>query len=161
LIKGGILRKHALALVIGCIVSGLLIAGCGDSDSSEADTNDATATNVAVTIAEDASLSKAEFVKKANAVCSAAFKWLEKQSDTGKRDYITNAVIALEREIDGITEVGAPSGDRAKIEAMLDRAKKTIEAVEANRKKIEPANHQLEKAEKLADKYGLKSCFLS
>lgn len=141
LIKGSVLSKWVLGLAAGLLTAGLLMAGCGDSD------------------ADAEPLTKAEFVKQANAIC---FKASEEVGDEVREDkesdLISATAVALQKDVDGIEALGVPSGDEAQIEAILDNVNKAIESIESTPKPGREANDAIVKAENQAKAYGLKSC---
>jgi uncharacterized membrane protein len=136
--------KDKISILAMCVLAvGLVAAGCGSSSS-------------------DGNLSKAEFATQANAICTEAQKKLTEGLSGGEAsDFALSTADALQAEVDQIGALGAPSSDAAAVEEMLDRARKTIAAIEANPKDVSQANPSLAKAEGLADRYGLKACLLS
>lgn len=123
----------------------------------------------------ESSLSKAEFVKRANALCSKErtknFKQLTvfagKHAAEGKpestllKDLVREVLLPrIEREIAGIAELGAPAGERAQVEAILEAQQKAVdEAAElANPKTLAQVESYFAKAGAMAKAYGISTC---
>jgi hypothetical protein len=105
----------------------------------------------------DDELSKAEFVTQADAICRKAQDKLSKV----EKNYASGIVDLLNSEADEIEALDGPSGDADEIEAIVASTRKAAEAVEANKTDLAKAEATAEKAEKLADDYGLKDCLMS
>lgn len=144
--------KRLICLPAAVLAVVLIVAGCGDDSST-------------------ASISKAQFVKKANAVCKKGTKQLQvdylafvtksQVTNPTEDDYakLVDVVFApnLQQEADEIRALGAPSGDEDEVEEI---AKALEEAVEAAEKEPELVlgTEVFTKSSKLADEYGLKAC---
>jgi hypothetical protein len=111
------------AVLAAALVTGLCIAGCGGSGDSTTTT---------------AAISKAEFLSKGNAICirgnkqtGEAFAGLaaEPSSAQIKNAIETGFVPAVQGQIDGIRALGAPRGDEAKVEHMLDLAQEDLDEI--------------------------------
>jgi hypothetical protein len=104
--------KQLIVLVAAVLAAALVVTGCGSSDS----------------------ISKAEFVKKADAVCKKGEEAVRKDfgafAETHENvkkpteaDYaeLVDAVVVenVEKEVDDLRALGAPEGDEGKVEAML------------------------------------------
>jgi hypothetical protein len=147
----------ALAVAIG-----IAVVGCGSSGESD------TAT---------ASITKAEFITKASAICAR----LHKQAQAEFLDYLKNhgeepgtaaAVAALQAELaekyvispkqqeaDELAALGAPSGGESQVKAIVVSLEEGVE--EAEGKPVQAANDSSKafgEAEKLASEYGLTGC---
>lgn len=126
-------------------------AGCGGSDSG------ATTTTI----------SKAAFVAKANAICTkgnaesnalAGKTFGNKQPTQAQLERFAKAQVPLiQRQIDQIRALGAPSGDEATVKQMLDIAQGDLNKLESN-----PALVQNQKLfanfVEVARPYGLTAC---
>jgi hypothetical protein len=125
---------------------------------------------------DEPELSKAEFVKQADAICAAAQKQMSKKlasepesiygQTNPKSPIYPLTAEALETEADEIDALGAPSADADQVEAIIEGARQvatTLGESEGGRDegKVEKATSQMPKVEKLASDYGLKSCLLS
>lgn len=149
------MRRAPILLATGLATCMLLAAyGCGGGSSE---------------------LSKAEFVKQADAICVDAQKQMSKTIGSEPKSlygeprqtkvlYGTTAK-TLEAEADEIDALGAPSADAAQIEAIVASTRQVVSTIgdgeELDEKEFHEANSQMAKAEKLAHDYGLKSCLLS
>ena len=132
----------------------LVAAGCGSSSKSTP------------------ALTKAEFLKKGNAICkkgndqisqvaNKAFpKSKGKPGQAQLTKFATDTVIpSVQGQISGVKALGAPQGDEAKVNAIvttaqaaLDRAKKDPVLLTSNK------NDPFAKSNKLAKAYGLTVC---
>jgi hypothetical protein len=114
----------------------LFVAGCGSSGSSTS--TEATAT-----------ITKAQFVAKGNAVCVAGDKaqeakivalfkahGLQENEEPTKAQLVeaTEAVYvpSVQGQIDGLTALGAPSGEEQAVSSALKGAQEAVNAVKAN-----------------------------
>jgi hypothetical protein len=145
--------KQLIVLVAGVLAAALVVAGCGSSDSS---------------------ISKAEFVKKADAVCKKGEEEVQKDFGTFAKkhenvkkpteaDYaeLVDAVLVenVEAEVNDIRALGAPEGDEKEVEAMLEAREESIEKAQDNPKAVIKSNEDIfGEASKLAKAYGLKEC---
>ncbi len=151
---------RVVALITGLLAAALIWAGCGGGG----DSTEVTAS----------SISKADFVKEADAACKkgeeavqADFKTFLKENkniqNPTETDYAglveTVLVSNIEQEVEDIRALGAPSGDVDEVEAMLVAREEGIEEAEAQPKKAVQGNPAgFTKAGKLAQEYGLKVC---
>ena len=136
------------------ILPGLLLlsmalgaAACGDDDDSES-----------------TSITKEEFVERANQVCAEGDGDLEgvpePESLEEATDIIRERLIpSLRRQIDEIRDIGFPEADRERLSDTFDRAEEVLDEVEAD---VEGALESQEDPfdevnEELAD-YGLDEC---
>jgi hypothetical protein len=123
----------------------MLAAGCGGS--------------------EDDGLTKAEFVKKANAICKAATKKalvkvgrVTGSGQAASEDNIEIMLAPYREEVDGIGALDVPSGDEDEVAAIVEPIEKAVVVVEKDVKNLEQANILLAKSGDLADKYGMEAC---
>jgi hypothetical protein len=110
----------------------MALAACGGSDEAE--------------------LSKAAFVKKANAICVSAYK---EAQEKGGNNLVAKAAGILDSEAEEIGNLNGPSNDAAQIEAIVDG---TREAADKFEKEQKSALAGMVKLEKLQDAYGIESC---
>jgi hypothetical protein len=149
----------ALAAVVA-----LALAGCGGGG------DDTTVTT--------GSLSKAAFVKKADAICTKGTERLQKGFGAylrknkksilalrhpSKADYeglIGGVLIPnLEREIEEIRALGAPSGDEERVEAIFTALEEGIEVAENDPKAVKHSSEAIfGVGSRLAKEYGLEVC---
>jgi hypothetical protein len=152
------------AIVLGAVVAALFVAGCGSGDDS--------------TTVTTGSLSKEAFVKKADAICTkgnlsmqkgfASYLRKHKKSiialrHPSKADYegliIGVLVPNLEREIDEIRALGAPSGDEKRIEEIFAAWEEGIEVAENDPAAVKHSSEAIfGVASRLAKEYGLEVC---
>lgn len=151
-------NKGLIALLSGVVVATLAVAGCGGGDDE-------------VTVS---SLTKAEFIKKADAACKksedriqadfAAYatkhKDITKPTEADYAELIDVVLVPnVEQEAEDIRSLGAPSGDEDQVEAMLDALEESIEKAEDEPKVlISDSTKIFGESSKLAKDYGLKVC---
>jgi len=129
----------------------LLVVGCGSSS--------------------DEALSKSEFVKQGNAICAEATKAREKvileliktsdpsaSQEATREEAVDKAMPFYEDAAEEIADLGAPSGDEAKVEAIVDAMDEAAAQVKANPQSAFTGNLPFRKANKAAESYGLDSC---
>lgn len=138
----------------------MLLSGCGESDS----TADGTAP-----------ISKAEFVKQADAICAKTSQELIKAAENfskekrlAEEEPLTEAQIGelselalpiIVRQFEEIRALGAPPGDEEKVNAILAAAEKGIAKGEQDPAAIYGADGGVfKKANQLSSDYGLKKC---
>jgi hypothetical protein len=143
-------------LILVAILS-LVAAGCGSSN------NDSTSTTAA--------LSKSQFLKKGNAICKKGnqkinqaakqvFAPHKKPSKAEETKFATDTLIpTVQSEINGVNALGAPKGDEAKVnqivnsaQAALDKGKKDPTLFFSN--KTDP----FKESNKITTAYGLTVC---
>jgi hypothetical protein len=155
---------RAAALVATAIA--IIAAGCGGSSD---DGEEITAS----------SLSKAEFIARADAICAKGQRQVErnfgayaKETDLKVQQItkkptkeqvngLVNTVLvpAIEEEIAEIRALGAPAGDEDKIEAMLEAMEEGIETAEGLPQKVlEQTGIAFGIGSRLAKEYGLTTC---
>jgi hypothetical protein len=122
----------ALFLFLAC----LLLAGCGSGGST-------------TTTESSTSISKSEFVAKGNAVCAAGDRTQEAKVEAFLRAQglkaneeptkaqlveVTEAVFvpSVQNQIDGLTALGAPSGEEQRVNSALTGAQEAIDKIRAN-----------------------------
>ena len=145
------------SILVCVLAAGLLAAGCGSSDKS----------------GEKSSITKAEFVKKGNAVCAQGNKEIDAAGkklfgkDPNKRpskakleEFATTVLIpSVEDQVSKIRALGAPKGDEAKVKAILDAADQGIQKGKQDPLSLtNEGSDPFAKANKLAKAYGLTVC---
>lgn len=125
--------------------------------------------------ASTASISKAEFIKKADAICTEGgertqsnFAAFAKENKIPEGKELTTAqweaagtkviVPALEQQAEEVRQLGIPAGDEAQIEAFLDGVDKAVEEIEENPKLAKSAPKLLTDAHQAIKGYGFKVC---
>lgn len=147
--------------------------GCGggsDGDGEEAASSSQTA-----------SISRAEFIEKADAVCGKGQKQVkaeyaayleendieelgeggesETEAEARMADIIEAAIPALRQQLEGIRELGAPAGEEARVSAYLEAAEAGIEKGEEDPRAMFTSSKALfAQSDKLAGEIGFKVC---
>ncbi len=153
--------KRLIVLFAGAVAVVLAVSGCGSSDDPSG-----------------ASITKAQFVKKADASCKkgkekirADFaKYVKEREDKGQDlsnptedDFaeVVDVVLVpdVEEEVEEIRDLGAPSGDEDQVDAILEAREDGLEAAEAEPKAVVVSGKNVfAQATKLAKEYGLEVC---
>ncbi len=149
-----------LALMAALVV-GVWVAGCGSSNNS---------TSTETT----AAISKAEFVAKGNAVCVKGEKAQEaeinayvkkhglenkKPSKAQEAELVETVLVPnIQSQIDGVTALGAPSGEEQQVSSALELSQQTLEKIEANPELAFGNNDTFAAAGKQLHALGLKEC---
>lgn len=153
------MSKRPIVLFAALAAFAMLVAGCGSGGDSSESTS---------------SLTKAEFVKQGNAICAKGNKEIQEgfeefEQEVGSQKQPTKAQLteaietivlpAVRQQVEGVKDLGAPSGEEAKVEAITDAAEEALEKGEED-----PASLTTEKADpfakanELANEYGLVKC---
>jgi|SRR5215211_4598490 len=143
----------AVGLIVFALFA-LLVGGCGGGGDEEA-------------------LSKSAFVKQGNAICKEDAKKREKEltdfvesaDPKGNKEALQEELIKqmlpiYEGTAEKIADLGAPAGDEAKVEAVVDAMEEAAAKVEANPQSAAIGNLPFRKANKAAESYGLKTCVI-
>jgi hypothetical protein len=152
--------KHLAAFLAGLAVLPFLVAGCGGGSSSSDETV--------------AKLTKAEYVKKASAICAAngrrmgaALTSYTKKHPLGKNageaqaDELIEAVAlpGFRAEVEELQDLPAPRGDEAQVEVMLAKFEAGLEGGEEDPASLfVSAKSEFAKGTKLAEAFGLSGC---
>jgi maltose-binding protein MalE len=165
------LSKRLIAMLAGVVAVAIVAAGCGSSSDS---TSGSSESSSADTTATTAALSKAEFIKQGDAICTKGNKSIEteanefaeennvnteKPTKAQKEEVITEVVAPdLLKQGEEIGELGAPSGDEAEVEAIVAAVEGGAEELEENPSLLIEGQNPLSKGSKLAGSYGFKVC---
>lgn len=118
-------------------------------------------------------LTKAEFLKQGNAICSKGNEEIGKAAEkefprSGGRpsqkemEQFTSQTIVpdLESQIQQISELPAPEGDEEKVEAIVEEAEASLDKLKEDPSLVtsEGSENPFAKANELAGEYGLKVC---
>jgi hypothetical protein len=142
-------------VVISATLMLALAGGCGGASS----TTKSAATTAAATI------TKAEFVAKANAICAAADPNLAAENAKLAAHPTPAAVVAavknvyvpsVESQIAGIKALGTPSGDQATVSRMLHLVEGDVHKIKTNPRLI--TTDVFGDFAKVAHPYGLTAC---
>jgi len=141
------MRTHRLASV--ALAAGLLLSAtaCSSSDSK--------------------AISKADFIKKADAICTTGdaeiTKLQDKVDSTDQKAieafYVKAATASLD-QISKVRDLGFPKGDEDRLDKDLKASEDAFEKVKADPSKTEElaSDKTIETAQKDLQKYGLKKC---
>lgn len=146
-----------LALGLATVVA---VAGCGGSGAAD--------TTVAA-------ISKAEFIKKADAICAKGQKRSQSELNAfGKENKAPEAkepttaewseigtqilVPALQRQLDEVRQLGSPAKDEEQIGEYLDQSEEAIEELEENPESAKSPTKLLADAHQTIKGYGFKVC---
>ena len=146
-------NRLLLTLTVGVLAAMLTAAGCGGSDEPE-------------------SLTKAEYVKRANAICVKLNKDTSVKFDTFYREpgkpttaqlkAMTKSVYLgnMQARLDQLRELPVPEGEEAKVDALLAAMQKGIDEA-ASQRAIAFQNTTLffTRANKLAQELGPEYCY--
>jgi hypothetical protein len=151
--------NRLIPLVLVVLALALVAAGCGSDDNKKSG-------------GSSSSISKAEFLRKGNAICAAGNKEInaqgkklfgsnQKRPSKAKMKQFASTVLipSVQKQVDQIKALGAPKGDEAQVNAItaaaqdgIDKGKQDPLALTSD--KADP----FKKANKLAREYGLKAC---
>jgi hypothetical protein len=148
-----------MAIAISVAALAAAAAGCGGGDD---------------TSGTSAALTKAEFIKQADAICAKGNEAIEgeveefvqdnnidteKPTTKQQEEVIADVVApATRQQIEEIAELGAPSGDEGQIEAMVESVETGTEELEDQPEQLLEEKNPLAEGSKLARAYGLKEC---
>lgn len=139
------MRFQVQIWVVGALLAVPLAIGCGSSDGSDS----------------SAAVTKQGFLKEADAVCAEQKRKIQpvlQSSNIEKASKVSIAALRVEaREIEAI---GTPSDDETQLKSMMGNVNKALGHAESKSPDLFAANRALLRAEKQADSYGLKVCFL-
>lgn len=154
------MNKGLIVALVGVVVTAAIVAGCGSSSGDET-----------------SSLTKAQFVAQADAICKKGNAEIESEAEAfqeknglGENDEpskaqqaeVSETILApnVKNQAEEIRALGAPSGDEDEISAMLDSLDEGVEEIEANPQGPFEANqpNPFGPANKIAKEYGLKVC---
>ena len=157
------MSKRLLVLFAGALALGLLVAGCGSSDDSTTDSS-------------TASLTKAQFIKQADAICEKAGDEIEGEveafaeendistdkepSDEVKEEIVTEVIVPnIEEQAEGIAALGAPSGEEDQVGAIVEGIETAAsETSEDPSAVVTGGEGAFEGVNEEAKEYGLKVC---
>jgi ABC-type glycerol-3-phosphate transport system substrate-binding protein len=157
------LSKRLIAMLAAVLAVAVVAAGCGGSDDSSSATTETAA-----------ALSKAEFIKQADAICTKGNESIEteanefaeennvntKKPKRAQQEEVIIDVVApgVRRQGEEIAELGAPSGDEEEIDAIVAAVEEGADELEEDPGLLISGKNPLAKGSKMADSYGLKVC---
>lgn len=151
-------RKLPLLAGLVLLVSLLALTGCGGGDGDDED--------------QSSSLTKAEYVKRADKICAETekeqrkllgkFQRENKDATAGARlteEMITTAAIPpLERQAKKLSELPPPEKDAAKAKSYVEAVEKAIADTKKEPGTLLASPSSFAKAEDLSDQLGFKTC---
>jgi hypothetical protein len=149
-------RLHGVLAGCTLVLAALFVAGCGSSGSSSS------------SAAAKPPLTKAQFLAQGNAICTQGNKNLagpEKALGTSPTEAQFKAFITgpfkseVQRQIDAIRALSAPTADKAKVEHIFDLAQTELDSVTSNPKAARNASASpFKEFGAAAHAYGLTVC---
>lgn len=142
-------RILALLLALAALPLCLAASGCGDEESAEA------------------SISNAQFQKKANLICNeASNEQFEKASLYAQRHPKADeadlleavAIPPLEKQLEELKDLGLPRGHEAEAEAFFEEFEAGLEEMKEDPRSVSEQNNPFEKANELGKKYKYGDC---
>ncbi|HWO82177.1 MAG TPA: hypothetical protein VNM38_00105 [Solirubrobacterales bacterium] len=144
-------------MVLGLVAAAVVLAGCGGGG----DSTESTSTN--------ASLSKAEYLKRGNQMCKDGYRNLHKavlslgenpaETNEEKQQFVLGMVLPpYQQLVDQLSSLSAPTQDKAKVQAFLNSYRKEIEALEADPAQGLSGQPIFAEPQQLAEEYGLTAC---
>lgn len=158
-----------LTAALAALISIAIIAiGCGDDEES----NGSSGTAGAITTS---SLSKDEYLQKANAACRAKNANYGKEINAhlkraGAKGWSESRVVLVgiktvvlpitEAQLAAVRDLGAPEGDEEEVEAALDAQQEAIAETRAAKqlRTVDESRSLFADATKMLERYGLKDC---
>jgi hypothetical protein len=155
------LNKHLIGALAGLVVLALVVAGCGSSSDDTSST---------------ASLSKAEFVKQGNAICTKGNEQIESEFEEFSKERNLSEtkappkavqeegaeeilIPAINQQVEEIKALGTPEGDEAEVEEIFTTVEEAIEEGEEDPTSLFGSGPgKFKEANKLAREYGLTVC---
>jgi hypothetical protein len=155
------MSKGAMGVVVGAVLiaAALVVAGCGGGSSTGSDNG--------------AALTKAQFVKQANAVCKkgqqereAGVNELAEEVKPGadpgelpKKGLVEAIIGPLHNMVENLAALPAPEGDEEQVEEIVEAYRKPVEEIEED-ENVAFNGALFEEASEKALKYGLEDCAL-
>jgi hypothetical protein len=139
------------------MVVALIVAGCGGGNSSSGPT-----------------ISKAVFIKKADAICKGSIERIEKSfvgylrksgggihpGKAAEEELVGKVLVpSVKREAKELRALGAPSGDEDRVDAIIGALEEGVETAESDPKAVTASSEVVFGiASRLAKEYGLEAC---
>ena len=154
------MNKQLLSIIGSLVVILAIASGCGGSDEGES----------------TSSLSKAEFIRKGDKLCTkvetergkaiSAFydkeeaKSVQELGPKGQEKMILDVALPPVKKLAGeLEELGIPEDDSEQVEAMLDALRSAVSEVESNPVSVLASSETpFQEAKELAGEYGFKVC---
>jgi hypothetical protein len=157
------LSKRTFCLALVAIAAVLVIGGCGNDDRAD------------VTV-ETGSLSKAQFIKRADKICRESIYKMqlaggaflrtvegsktpfEKEQEEAPKLIDKVVVPQFEKQIKEISSLGAPDGDEEKVVAILNAIGEGLDDAEAEPIEFVNDSNAMGKSKRLGEAYGFSEC---
>jgi hypothetical protein len=135
-----------MVLMVGVVAVSVLAAGCGGDSSGEGD---------------GSTITKGEFVKRADAICKKVNEEVSDQIGEGsskeKGNFVELVLAAYAKEVDEIEALGVPSGDEAQVAAFVNTLNQGVKVSE-DPNGFAQGGRLITKAQTQAEESGLASC---
>jgi hypothetical protein len=154
------MRRNSFLALAGALAIGAIAAGCGSSNDNSTSTT--------------AALSKAQFLKKGNAVCKKGNQQInkvgrqtfgtkgnhKKPTKAEQKKFATDTLIpGIQTQIDGVKALGPPKGDEAKVKAIVVSAQASLDKAKTDPTiLLKSKTNPFAKTNKLSNAYGLTAC---
>jgi hypothetical protein len=156
--------KGALVSAIA-VLALTAIAGCGGGDSSSSEASGTTSEGAAAVTVESTSMTKAQYVAKAEKICTTEtgkiVRVVQKAIRQGSEVKVSVVLPPVEGMLNKLVALGAPEGEEARVEAFLGALKSDLEEVENNPSATtQELAKEFHDSGELARKLGVQSCAL-
>lgn len=154
------MSKRLIALLVGVVAVLAVFAGCGGGDGDSD--------------GDGSSLTKAEFIEKADAICKDGEKSIEdgaeqfaedndvdveKPTKQQQEDVIRQVVAPeIRKQAEEIGQLGAPAGEGKEVEAIVAAVEEGADELEGEPAQLLEGKNPLAEGSKLAHEFGLKVC---
>lgn len=160
------MSKRLIAALFG-VLAIALVAGCGGG-------SDDTTGGTSAESDGGSSLTKAEFIKQGDEICTKGDQTIETEANEfaeendvdienptkAQQEEVIEQVVAPAIKLQGeeIADLGAPSGDEDQVEAIVEAVGRGADELEEDPGGLLEGKNSLEEGSKLAKAYGFKSC---
>jgi hypothetical protein len=144
------LIKKLLAIVLSLVICSICTFGCGNSSS------------------EAASLTKAQFIKRGEAICNeaeleqlkGANAYASKHPGAEEEDLVVPVILPpIEKELEGLEALGVPKGDEEAVQKFLTSLEAAVkQSRESPGDLFAAETDPFTKPDKLAEEYGFDVC---
>jgi hypothetical protein len=150
-----------------CVIA-LVVSGCGGGSGSSS-----TSPAVTTPVTTASGMTQAEYVKRGDAICdksdkaqNASLKAMAKKDPKAESTaagrvklVVTAGLPPIKIEAQELAALGAPSGDEAEVQAIVDGLNEAIEKSEQNPASVlNSSANPFTQVDKLAQEYGFKIC---
>jgi hypothetical protein len=155
--------RGPIALIAAVVAAAMLVVGCGGSGDDTSSSG---------------SISKEEFIAKADAICKKGNEVMEKElfkflrnnkvhgslrkpsTEDNEKFIVTVLIPTLQKEIKELKALGVPAGDEEKVDAMVAALEEGLETAEDETETVAAGTADIVFgiASRLAGEYGLETC---